>query len=56
MGVAADIFQVHDLDEIGRYGVMRTPALIVNGELKSSGRLPPPADIEEWLREAARNR
>lgn len=51
MQVAADIFQVHDLDEIGRFGVMQTPALIINGKLKSAGRLPTRSQIEEWLRE-----
>jgi len=50
--VAADIFQIHDLDEIGRFGVMQTPALVINGKVKSSGRLPTPAQIEEWLQEA----
>ncbi len=52
MGVAADVFQVHDLDEIGRFGVMRTPALLINGEVKSAGIHPSRAQIEEWLREA----
>lgn len=51
MGVAADVFQVHDLDEIGRFGVMQTPALVINGNVKSTGRLPSRARIEEWLRE-----
>ncbi len=49
--VAADIFQVHDLDEIGRYGVTQTPALIINGRLKSAGRLPTSSQIEEWLQQ-----
>jgi len=51
MGIAADIFQVHDLDEIGRFGVMQTPALVINNKLKCSGRLPPRSKVEEWLRE-----
>ena len=51
MGIAADIFQVHDLDEIGRFGVMQTPALVINNKLKCSGRLPSRALVEEWLRE-----
>jgi len=51
MGVAADVFQVHDLDEIGRFGVMQTPALVINNRLKCAGRLPSRARIEEWLRE-----
>jgi hypothetical protein len=51
MQVAADIFQVHDADEIGRYGVTRTPALIINNDLKCAGRMPTPAQVEAWLRE-----
>ncbi len=51
MGVAADVFQVHDLDEIGRFGVMQTPALVINNKLKCAGRLPSRARVEEWLRE-----
>jgi len=48
-GVAADVFQVHDLDEIGRFGVLQTPALVINGQVKSIGRIPTRAQIEEWL-------
>ena len=48
-GIAADVFQVHDPDEIGRFGVLYTPALVVNGRIKSVGRLPSRAEIEEWL-------
>lgn len=52
MGIAADIEQIHDLDEIWRHGVTRTPALIINGEVKSSGKMPSRAQVEEWLRQA----
>jgi len=52
LGLAADVFQVHDLDEIGRFGVMTTPALVINGKVVASGRIPPRYKIEEWLREA----
>jgi hypothetical protein len=51
--VAADIEDVHDLDEIWRYGVTRTPALIINGEVKSAGIQPPRVQIEQWIDEAA---
>jgi len=51
LGIAADVFQVHDLDEIGRFGVMQTPALVINNRLKCAGRLPSRARVEEWLRE-----
>jgi len=50
--VAADIEDVQDLDEIWRYGVTRTPALIINGEIKSAGIQPPRTQIEQWIDEA----
>jgi hypothetical protein len=50
--VAADIEDVHDLDEIWRYGVTKTPALIINGEVKSAGFQPPRVQIEKWIDEA----
>ena len=50
--VAADIEDVQDLDEIWRYGVTKTPALIINGEVKSAGIQPPRVQIEKWIEEA----
>ena len=50
--IAADIEDVHDLDEIWRFGVTKTPALIINGELKSAGILPPRFQLEAWIMEA----
>jgi small redox-active disulfide protein 2 len=55
MGLAADIEQIHDPDEIGRQGVIMTPALMVNGKVKSGGRPPTPAQIEQWIREAVQS-
>ena len=51
MGVAADVFQVHDPDEIGRFGVVNSPALVINDDLKCEGRLPSRSEIECWIRE-----
>lgn len=51
MNIGADIEQIHDPDEIGRAGILQTPALTINGQLKSSGLLPTRARIEEWIRE-----
>jgi len=53
MGIAADIEDIRDLDEIWRYGVTKTPALIINNQVKSSGTQPPRFQVEQWLREAA---
>mgnify|MGYP001813807319 FL=1 len=51
--VAADIEDVQDLDEIWRYGVTKTPALIINGKVKSAGIQPLRVQIEQWIEEAA---
>lgn len=51
MGKAADIEQIHDPDEIGRQGIIMTPALMINGKVKSGGKLPTLAQIEQWIRE-----
>ncbi|OGR04990.1 MAG: hypothetical protein A2520_00155 [Deltaproteobacteria bacterium RIFOXYD12_FULL_53_23] len=50
-GLAADLESVHDPDEIGRFGVTKTPALIINSKVKCAGRMPSLAEIEDWLKE-----
>ena len=52
LNLAADFEHVQDLKEIARYGVMGTPALVINGQVKSVGRVPPKKQIIEWLKEA----
>ena len=45
----AEITKVEDIMEIVRYGVMATPALVVDGQVKIKGRLPAVSEIEEAL-------
>ena len=52
LGIAADVEQIYAPDEIGRAGVTKTPALMINGTLKSAGILPSPALVEQWLRDS----
>lgn len=49
--IAADVEQIYDPDEIGRHCVTITPALMIGGKLKSSGILPSPAQVEQWLKD-----
>lgn len=53
MNLAADIEQIHDPDEIGRHGIIMTPALMINGKVKSGGRIPTLVQIEQWIKEVA---
>lgn len=52
MNLSADFDHVTDIKEIARYGVMGTPALIINGKVQSVGRVPPQRKIKQWLEEA----
>lgn len=38
-GVFAQVEKVEDIQKIMDYGVMTTPGLVINGEVKSSGKL-----------------
>jgi len=50
LGVDAEIVKVTDIDEIMEFNVMMTPALAVDGEVRSAGRIPKPEEIKGWLR------
>ena len=48
-GVEAEVLKVTDYAEIASRGVMNTPGLVIDGEVKSAGRIPAAGDIAEWL-------
>jgi small redox-active disulfide protein 2 len=50
IGVDAAIEKVTDVLEIAGYGVFGTPAVVVNGEVKSVGKIPSKDDIKTWIR------
>jgi small redox-active disulfide protein 2 len=52
-GVKADLEKVEKIEEIIEYGVMATPGLVINEEVKASGRVPQSNEIASWIREAA---
>jgi small redox-active disulfide protein 2 len=52
-GVAADLEKVEKIDDIMKYGVMMTPALVIDGKVVASGRIPPAAEIVSWIMTAA---
>ncbi len=49
-GVAADIEKVTDAMKIAGYGVFGTPAVVVNGEVKSVGKIPNKEDVLAWIK------
>ncbi|MGE4286193.1 MAG: thioredoxin family protein [Phycisphaerae bacterium] len=50
--VDAEIVKVTDLAQIMSYNVISTPALVIDGEVKSTGKLLKPKDIAKILGEA----
>lgn len=51
-GIDAQIEKVTDLDKIMDLGVMMTPGLVINGEVKSIGKVPGVPEITELLKGA----
>ncbi len=49
LGVEALIISVQDIKQIMGYGVMTTPALVVDGEVKMAGKNPTKDEIKKWL-------
>lgn len=49
LGIEADVVKVTDVVEIASYGVMRTPALVVDDEVTVAGRVPTVKALEELL-------
>lgn len=49
LGLACELEKVTDLQKILAFGVMMTPALVVDGVVKVSGRVPPIDEIKKLL-------
>ena len=51
-GADAEIVKVDKINDIVGFGVMMTPALAIDGDVKVSGKIPSPDQIVEWINEA----
>lgn len=49
-GIDASVEQVDDLEEVMQYGMMSTPALVIDGEVRVKGHVPSAEEIAELLR------
>ena len=50
-GIKAACSRITDPSLIAQYGILSTPALVINGKVKSKGTLPPKSTIKKWLEE-----
>jgi len=49
LSIEYELEKVTDINEIMKFGVMMTPALVVDGQVKSAGRVLSPDDIKKML-------
>lgn len=50
LGIAYHLEKITDLEKIMEYGVLSTPALVVDGIVKTSGRVPHLDDVKKFLK------
>ena len=49
-GVTAEVEYVTDLAEIARHGIFSTPAVVIDGVVKATGKIPAKAEVLRWLK------
>ncbi len=49
-GKEAEVTKVEDIKAIMGYGVMSTPALVIDGVVKVAGKVPKAEEIKEWIK------
>ena len=52
LGLQANVVHVTDMNAIMAYPILSTPGLVIDEQLKTSGRLPRKEEIVNWLKEA----
>ena len=48
-GVEAEVLKIEDFETILNYGVMVTPAVVIDGDVKVAGKVPNAEDIKNWI-------
>jgi small redox-active disulfide protein 2 len=49
LGIEYEIEKVTQINEIMKFGVMVTPALVIDGQVKVVGKVAPPEEIKQML-------
>lgn len=48
-GIEYELKKVTDINDIMKFGVMMTPALVVDGQVKVVGKVPSPEEIKRMI-------
>ena len=54
-GVTIDLNKIEDIKEFAKFGVMATPAVVIDGKVVHSGGVPSSERVEQWLAAAGAN-
>ncbi|MEN8135763.1 MAG: thioredoxin family protein [Thermodesulfobacteriota bacterium] len=49
-GIGATVEKVTDFQEMAKHGVLSTPAVVIDGEIKCVGKAPTASEVEGWLK------
>ena len=49
-GIDAQILKISDFAEMAKLGVLSTPAVLINGQIKCVGKVPTKNEVLEWLK------
>ncbi len=50
IGLDVEIVQIQEIDQIMEAGIIATPGLAIDGEIKSMGRVPSVEEIKKWIK------
>lgn len=48
-GIQAEVVKISDFKDIAKRGVLSTPGLVIDGEVKCTGRVPEKDELENWI-------
>ena len=48
-GIDAVVEHISDIAKIAGYGICTTPGVVIDGEVKSAGKIPSKAEVKRWL-------
>jgi small redox-active disulfide protein 2 len=51
LDIPADLQLITDINKIVEYRIFSTPGVVINGVIKSQGKIPSKAEIKKWIEE-----
>jgi len=49
-GKEVEVVKVEDIQKIMGYGILSSPALVIDGKVKTAGKVPKVEEIKEWIK------